>query len=285
MQYLLQGQNPWLVIHQGQHNYTKGILQLSMLVQLIQHNIRVNVLAQLNNNAHALAVRFIPQVSNALNLLVSSQLCNLLNQSCLVHLIRQLCNYYSWLTIRHGFNMRLGPHLHRATTSGIGIPNTSGAHNQTASREIWSLNNSHQLLYRSIRIVNKHQNTINNLTHIMRRNIGSHTYRNTGCTVNQQLWELGWQYRRLLQGFIVVWYKIHSVLINILQHQLCNFGHAHLSVTHSCWRITIHRTKVTMAISQHIAHGEILSHTHNSIINRAITMRMIFTKNFAYNTG
>ena len=181
--------------------------------------------------------------------------------------------------------MCLGPHLHRATASGIGIPNTSGAHNQTASREIRSLNNSHQLLYRSLRIVNKHQNTINNLTHIMRRNIGSHTYRNTRCTVNQQLWELGWQYRRFLQGFIVVWYKIHCVLINILQHQLCNFGHTHLSVTHSCWRITIHRTKVTVAIRQHIAHGEILGHTHNSIINRAITMRMIFTKNFAYDTG
>ena len=32
MQYLLQSQNAWLVIHQSQHNYTKGILQLSMLV-------------------------------------------------------------------------------------------------------------------------------------------------------------------------------------------------------------------------------------------------------------
>ena len=39
-----------------------------------------------------------------------------------------------------------------------------------------------------------------------------------------------------------------------------------------------------MAVSQHVAHGEILRHANDGIINGAITMRVIFTQNFADDT-
>ena len=40
-----------------------------------------------------------------------------------------------------------------------------------------------------------------------------------------------------------------------------------------------------MTVCQHVAHGKILCHADNRIIYRAITVRVIFTKNLAHNTG
>ena len=55
-----------LVIHQGQHDDTKAGLQLRLLKQVVQHHLRVCVLFQLDDDAHTVAVGFVPQIRDAL---------------------------------------------------------------------------------------------------------------------------------------------------------------------------------------------------------------------------
>ena len=63
---LLQAQHARLAIHQCQHDDAESALHGGMLVQVVQHPSRIGSLGQLDHDAHALAVRFIAQVGNAL---------------------------------------------------------------------------------------------------------------------------------------------------------------------------------------------------------------------------
>ena len=63
-----------------------------MLVQKVQYNVRIYITAQLNTDSHTLAVRFIAEVCNAVNLFISDKFCNLLNQSRLIDHVRKFCH-------------------------------------------------------------------------------------------------------------------------------------------------------------------------------------------------
>ena len=255
-----------------------------MLEELVQDDISVGITAQVDNDVHAVAVRLIPQIRNALNLLVANKLRNLFNQTCLIDLIRQFRNHDTGLAVAHGFDMGIGPHLDDAAARHISLLNALFTQNKTCRRKIRPLDGGHEFLDGRIRIVYKHQRAVNDLPHIVRRDIGCHTYGDTRSTIDEQLRELGRQYRRFLQGLIIVGHKIHGFLVDILQHELGNLGHADFRITHSSRRVTIDRTEVAVAVSQHIAHGEILRHADDGIIYGTVTMRVIFTQNFADDT-
>ena len=62
LQHILQRHHLGHAAVQRQHNNAHCVLQLRITVQLIQHNLRVGLALELDDNAHALAVRFIVQV-------------------------------------------------------------------------------------------------------------------------------------------------------------------------------------------------------------------------------
>ena len=64
-----------------------------------------------------------------------------------------------------------------------------------------------------------------------------------------------------------------------------NARHTHLGITHGCGRITINGTEVTLAIDQHVTHGEWLRHPYNGVIDSGITVWVVFTDNVTNHTG
>ena len=118
----------------------------------------------------------------------------------------------------------------------------------------------------------------------MRRNIGCHTYRNTNSTIDDQIRKTCRHNFRFCFLTIIVRSKIYSIFINVTQQFHGNLAHSRLGISHSCSTITIHRTKVTMTLYKHITVTEILCHTYHSIINSSISMWMILTNNFTYDT-
>src|SRR5690606_28949166 len=79
-QHLFQAQHPRLAVHQRQHDDAEGGLQLAVAVEAVQDHPGVGVPPQLDDDAHAAAVRFVPQIADALNGLVPVQLGDLLDQ-------------------------------------------------------------------------------------------------------------------------------------------------------------------------------------------------------------
>ena len=120
----------------------------------------------------------------------------------------------------------------------------------------------------------------------MRRDAGSHTNGYSICSVYKEVWNTHRKYYRLLLCFIKVRHKVHNVLIKIFQKNLLGqLLKTCLCVSHGCGSVSLNGTKVSMSVNQCTTFLKFLRHDYKSIINRTVTVRMIFTHGISYDTG
>ena len=100
LQNLLEVHQLWLAVMQGHHVDAKDALHGRVLVKVIQHDIADLTRPKLDDDAHAVLVGFVAQLANALKSLVAHQIGNLLNQTRLVYLVRQLGNNNGFFATR-----------------------------------------------------------------------------------------------------------------------------------------------------------------------------------------
>ncbi len=81
MQRLLEGQSARLAVDQRQQVDAEGGLHGRALVELAQHDLRLGVLGELDDDAHALAVGLVTQVGEAFQMAVACQLGDALDQA------------------------------------------------------------------------------------------------------------------------------------------------------------------------------------------------------------
>ena len=86
---VLQGHQLGPTAVQRHHVGAEARLQRRVAVELVQHHVRHGVALDLDDDAHAVAIGFIAQVGDSLDLLLANELGDLLDQRRLVHLIRE----------------------------------------------------------------------------------------------------------------------------------------------------------------------------------------------------
>ena len=159
-----------------------------MLVYLVKDDVRHRVTLELNNDAHALAIRLISDIANPLNFFLVNQFGNLLDKPFLVHHERDFAN--DNLLFARSFD-RLGKslaaHLNNAFAFAVGLDDRFLTMNETAGGEIRSGDVFHELFDRDVWILHHRNQPIDHLTKIVGRNIGRHTDRNTRGTIHQQV--------------------------------------------------------------------------------------------------
>ena len=77
-------------VDQRQHDDAEVLLQLRVLVELVEHHVRVRAALGLDHQAHALAVGLVLEVGDVLDLLGLDEVGDLLGEARLVHLVREL---------------------------------------------------------------------------------------------------------------------------------------------------------------------------------------------------
>ena len=198
-QHLLKVQDARLTVNQRQHDDTKGALQGGMLVQTVQNNVRNSITLQLNNNLHAVfKAGEVINLGNAFDYAVLSQVSNILYQVSFVDLVGDFGNNDMVLTLVGRHNFSLGANFYYAAAGVISAGNAFLAQNAGTGWEVRAFDSRHQLRNFYIRVINQHNKAVNNLTQIVRRNVGCHTYCDTGTAVNQQSRNLGRKYAGLL---------------------------------------------------------------------------------------
>ena len=60
--------------------------------------------------------------------------------------------------------------------------------------------------------------------------------------------------------------------------------HANFGVAHRRGRIAIYRAKIALSVDQWVAQRKRLRHTNDGVIDRRVTMRVIFTDNVTHDT-
>ena len=118
---VFEGQEARAAIDNGQKNDPKRILKRGHFIQLIEDDMWDNISLQFDNDAHALPVGLITQVGDAGNTFLVDQISNTLNQTGLIHLVRDLMrNNTTFSGLLVLFYRGPRPHLNDAPPGFIG---------------------------------------------------------------------------------------------------------------------------------------------------------------------
>src|SRR5690606_366518 len=130
-------------------------------------------------------VGLVTQLGNTFDLLFLDQLGDLLDQACLVHLVRNFGNDNGLLaTALHVFDFGTGTGIDAATAGAIRLHDTGTAIDDTGGGEIRALDVIHQFINGQLAVLDQRQAAINDFAQVVRRNIGGHANGNTGGTVD-----------------------------------------------------------------------------------------------------
>ena len=120
----------------------------------------------------------------------------------------------------------------------------------------------------------------------MGRDAGGHAHRDASTAVQQQKRQLCRQDRRFLLGPIEVGSEIDRVVADLIEQCLMSDRcQSRFGVTHCGRWVIVHGTEVAMAIQQRMAAGKGLDLSDQRVVDRLITVRVIFTENVPDDAG
>ncbi|EKD29447.1 MAG: hypothetical protein ACD_78C00408G0001, partial [uncultured bacterium (gcode 4)] len=134
-------------------------------------------------------------------------------------------------------------------------------------------------------VIEDESERINNLTEIMRWDIGRHTDSNPRSSIEEEIRDTSREDGWFLGGSIIIISPINRIFVNIGEHELSETSHLDLSITHRSSIISIHGTEVPLSIDEGVSHREILCHTNHCVIHGAIPMWVVFTENISDHTS
>ena len=121
---------------QRQHIGSKIRLQRREPIELVQHDIGHRIALQFDHDAIAIAIGFIAQIGNALDLLVAHQVADPLDHRGLVHLVGNFRDDDRFAVLADGIDPDLAAHHDRTAAKMIGGANALASEDDAAGRKI-----------------------------------------------------------------------------------------------------------------------------------------------------
>ena len=163
----------------------------------------------------------------------------------------------------------------------IGGADALTAENDAAGREVGARNDAVELVDAQRRIVDQRDAGVDHLAEIVRGDIGRHADRDAARAVDQEVREAGRQHHRLSLVAVVVRLEIDRVLVDVLEQLHGGAGQAAFGVPHGRRRIAVDRAEIALPVDQRQAHGKILRHAHQRVVDRLVAVRMVLTHHVA----
>ena len=128
-----------LVVRHRQQDHAEAFLHLGVLVELVEHELRLAVALQFDHDAHAVAIAFVADVGDGVDDLVVDQLRDALDQARLVDLVRNFGDDDGFAIFVESFDARLGAHDEAAASGFVGVHDSGSAVNDAGGGEIRAL--------------------------------------------------------------------------------------------------------------------------------------------------
>ena len=266
---------------QRHHVAAEGRLQRREPVELVQHHVGHGVALDLDDDAHARPVGFVAQIGDALDALLLHQLGDLLDERRLVHLIGDLGEDERLALLAQLLDMRLGAHDHRAAPRRVGLARAGAAEDHAAGGEVRAGHDLGELLDGQARIVDQGHAGVDQLAEIVRRDVGGHADRDAAGAVDEEIREAGREDGRLLARLVVVRSEIDGVLVDVGEQRGGGLGQPRFGVAHGGRRIAVHRAEIALPVDEHEAHGEVLRHPHEGVVDRLVAVWVVETDHVA----
>ena len=271
-----------LAVHKGKHDDAEGILQLGVLVELVQDDVRVHVLLELDDDAHAVAVGFIPEVGNALHALVMHKLRDLFHKARFVHLVRDLRDDDAALAAVHLLDLRLCAHHDAAAAGAVGLADARRAHDGCSRGEVRAGDVGHEFLHGDVPVFDHGDVCVDHLAQVVGRDVRRHADGDAARAVYEQVREAAGEHLGLHERLIEVRPEVHGVLVDVCEHLFGNAGEARLGVTHGGGAVAVHGAVIALAFHEHVAGIEILCKAHHRVIDGGVAVGMVFAQHVAH---
>ena len=264
-----------LVVDQREHIHGERGLHLRLGEEAVEHDLRVGVLLELDDDAHAVAVGLVAQAGDAVELLVAHLLGDVLDELALVDLIRQLGHDDADAVVSPRLGLGAGAHDDAAAAGGVGRADAAAADDDAPGREVRARDVLHEIAERGVRIFEHAHAGVDDLGQVVRRDIRRHADGDARAAVDEQVREAARQHARLAAGLVKVRVPVHGVLVDVAQHFVGDLRQARLGVSVGGRGVAVDRAEVAVTVDEHIAHGEILRQTHHRVIHGRVAVRMI----------
>ena len=233
-----------------------------------------------------MSVELVADVGKERQLLRLQQLCDALDETRLLHLVR---DFGDDDLIRAAPGVFLLPARAQAEAAAPGLvgldDRLARLDDDAAGREVGARHEIDELLGGCVRELDQMQGGIAQLPHIMRRDVGGHADRDAGGTVRQKVREIGRQDDGLFVLAVIVRTEVDGVVVDALEQHRGHCGQARLRVTHRSGIIAVDIAEIALAVDKRIAHREILRQAHQRIVDSAVAMRMVFADDVADDAG
>ena len=163
-------------VHEGQHVDAEARLQRGLLVEVVQHDVGVGVALQVDDQRRLLVGRRIAHPTDAVEVTGPHQFRDLLLNHLDGGLVRELGDDDA-VSAASLLDLGDGAHLYGAAAGPVGIEDALPAENLRACREVGALHELHQLVGRRLGVVQHMDGCVNDLAHVVRRDIGRHAHR------------------------------------------------------------------------------------------------------------
>ncbi len=268
------------------HVQRKTCFKVGIFVKLRHQQFSLDgFILRRQHDAHIFG-RFVRDVVEERQLFVYNQLGNLLDKARFDDLIGNFGD--NDLPAVAFFRLFLVPdraHAQRTAAGFIRLTDDGLVFGQNAARrKIRPLDEFQQVFDFAFLVLDKKVERVAKLRHVMRRDVGRHTDRDTGRAVRQQVGEIRGHNHRFDRFAVVGRAEVDGILVDVFQKQLGDLGQARFGISHRGGVIAIDVAEVALPVHQRIAHGKILRQTHHGIINGAVAMRVIFTDDVTHNT-
>ena len=272
-------------IHDREQDHARPLLQVGVLVQVVQDDFRRLAALQFEHDPHAVAVALVPDVADALDLLLIDEIGGLLDEPRLVDLVRHLGDDDGVAVPAEGLDLGLRPQQDVAPPRLVGLQDAGGSAEDAASREVRSPDERQNPLETGVRVLDQLDRRVHQFGQIMRWDVCRHAHRDAVRAVDQQVRSGGRQVFRFRRGIVVVRPEVDRVHVDVFEEGLRVGGEPRLGVPHGRWGVAVDRAEIALAVDQELAHAEVLRHAHQRVVDRGVAVRMVLAHDLTHDAG
>ena len=213
----LEVEQPRHVVDQRQHVHREVGLHRRVLVEQVQHDLRVGVALELDDEARGVTRRLVAHVADALDLAVVDQLGDLLADHLDRGLVRHLGDRDAHVALAALFDLGDRAHLDGAATGRVGVVDPAAPEDQRARREVGALHELHEVGDGRVGVLQQVLHRVDHLPEVVRRDVRRHTDGDPASSVDQEVGKSRREHHRLDGVAVVGGREVDRVLVDLAQ--------------------------------------------------------------------
>ena len=268
-------------VHEREQNDGVVHLQTGLLEQRVEHDLRIVILLDVDDYAHARAVGLLADVRDAFEPLVLDLVGDVLDELRLVDLIGDLCDDDAALAVRELLYLRARANDRRPSARAVRLAYCGAPQHESRRGIVGRGDVLHEVVHFEFGIAHERDDRVYYFAEVVGRNGRRHTHRYAVRTVDEKVGKARGKHDGLFARVVEVGIEVHRALVNVADHLQRDPGKTRFGVTVRRGGIAVHGAEVAVPVHEGTADGEILRETDHCVVDGDVAVGVVFAQHFA----